>query len=201
MHHRFFALFLGIVAGTATVLAAESPATDVSAERMAARIERLSQFGANPEGGVSRVAFSDADVAGREYIKELMRDAGLDVRVDTAGNVIGRREGSEDLPVIMFGSHIDSVPGGGNYDGDVGVIGAIEVAQVLEENGLVTRAAAHGITVTETMRLSDTAATMASAMSRKSCPASSSIRRIGRNTTTVVSVAATTAPKTSRAPS
>ena len=62
------------------------------------------------------------------------------MRVDTAGNIIGRREGTDDgLLPIMFGSHIDSVPGGGNYDGDVGVIGAIEVAQIMNERGLVTR--------------------------------------------------------------
>jgi beta-ureidopropionase / N-carbamoyl-L-amino-acid hydrolase len=129
-----------LFAFSASATAAGSPSADISASRMAERIEALSRFGANPEGGVSRVAFSDADVAGREYIKELMREAGLDVRVDAAGNLIGHREGSEPgLPVIMFGSHIDSVPGGGNYDGDVGVIGAIEVAQVLEENGITTR--------------------------------------------------------------
>lgn len=111
-----------------------------SPERMAARIQALSQFGANPEGGVSRVAFSEADLAGRTYIMQLMRDAGLEVRIDTAGNIIGRRSGREDgLPPILFGSHIDSVPGGGNYDGDVGVIGAIEVVELLNENGIQTR--------------------------------------------------------------
>ncbi len=111
-----------------------------NAERMQQRIEALAAFGANPEGGVSRVAFSEADLAGRAYIRDLMRQAGLSVRMDTAGNIIGRREGSEpDLPVIMFGSHIDSVPGGGNYDGDVGVIGAIEVAQLLQDNAIRTR--------------------------------------------------------------
>lgn len=69
-----------------------------------------------------------------------MQEAGLDTRVDTAGNIIGRREGSEpDLPSILFGSHIDSVPGGGNYDGDVGVIGAIEVIELLEKQGVRTR--------------------------------------------------------------
>jgi N-carbamoyl-L-amino-acid hydrolase len=109
-----------------------------------ARIERhileLAQFGKNPEGGVSRVAFSDADVAGREYVMGLMRAAGLVVRVDAAGNIIGRREGEDpDLPAIMLGSHIDSVPKGGNYDGDVGVIAAIECAQVLQEQGVATR--------------------------------------------------------------
>ena len=111
-----------------------------SAERMEQRIQALSGFGANPQGGVSRVAFSKADIEGREYIKDLMEQAGLEVRLDTAGNIIGKREGTDpDLPVIMFGSHIDSVPGGGNYDGDVGVIGAIEVAQLLHENGVKTR--------------------------------------------------------------
>ena len=69
-----------------------------------------------------------------------MRDAGLDVRVDAAGNIIGRRAGSDvSLPPILIGSHIDSVPGGGNYDGDVGVIGAIEVIELLNEHDIATR--------------------------------------------------------------
>jgi N-carbamoyl-L-amino-acid hydrolase len=109
-------------------------------ERMESRIEALGRFGTNPEGGVSRVAYSDADLAGREYVRELMEAAGLEVRIDAAGNLIGRREGTESgLPPIMFGSHTDSVPGGGNYDGDVGVIGAIEVAQLIHERGIATR--------------------------------------------------------------
>jgi beta-ureidopropionase / N-carbamoyl-L-amino-acid hydrolase len=109
-------------------------------ERIQARIEALSQFGTNPEGGVSRVAFSDADLAGRAWLKGIMRDAGLDVRVDSAGNIIGRRAGrDDDLPPILFGSHIDSVPGGGNYDGDVGVIGAIEVIELLNAHDIETR--------------------------------------------------------------
>jgi len=120
--------------------AAESPTLIASAERLAERIEQLSAFGANPEGGVSRVAFSDADIKGREHVKGLMRKAELAVRVDAAGNIIGRREGIDaGLPPITLGSHIDSVPGGGNYDGDVGVIGAIEVAQLLEENSVALR--------------------------------------------------------------
>ncbi len=123
-----------------SAVCAELSAPLASAERMAQRIQELSEFGANPEGGVSRVAFSEADIKGREYIKGLMKQAGLDVRLDTAGNIIGKRQGSNpDLPLIMFGSHIDSVPGGGNYDGDVGVIAAIEVAQLLQENRVQTR--------------------------------------------------------------
>ena len=109
-------------------------------ERMEQRIKALSEFGANADGGVDRVAFSEADIAGRAYIMDLMRGAGLETRVDTAGNIIGRREGSEaGLPPILFGSHIDSVPGGGNYDGDVGVIGAIEVIELLEAQSIRTR--------------------------------------------------------------
>jgi N-carbamoyl-L-amino-acid hydrolase len=113
---------------------------EANADRLQQRITELGKFGANPEGGVSRVAFSPADIAGRDYIKKLMRDAGLAVRVDTAGNIIGRREGTDPkLPAIMTGSHIDSVPDGGNYDGDVGVLGAIEIAQLLQEHGVRLR--------------------------------------------------------------
>jgi N-carbamoyl-L-amino-acid hydrolase len=119
---------------------AAPPEHAANAGRVQRRITGLSAFGANPQGGVSRVAFSAADIAGREYIKRLMREAGLEVRVDAAGNILGRRAGREPgLPVIMLGSHIDSVPQGGNYDGDVGVIGAIEVAQLLHENDVETR--------------------------------------------------------------
>ena len=112
----------------------------VNSARIEQRILRLAEFGKNPQGGVSRVAFSEADSRGRAYIMSLMREAGLTVRVDAAGNVIGRREGRDSkLPPILSGSHIDSVPNGGNYDGDVGVLGAIECAQVLHDNGIVTR--------------------------------------------------------------
>lgn len=112
----------------------------VNQQRLTQHIEGLSHFGRNPQGGVSRVAFSQADRDGREYVKGLMRDAGLQARVDAAGNIIGRREGSDpSLPPILFGSHIDSVPEGGNYDGDVGSLGAVEVVQTLKENNIVTR--------------------------------------------------------------
>lgn len=116
------------------------PKLRVNPERIEQRIQKLSEFGKNPEGGVSRVAFSDADIQGRKYITTLMEGAGLQVRIDSAGNILGRRAGSApDLPPILFGSHIDSVPKGGNYDGDVGVIGAIECMEVLREQKLITR--------------------------------------------------------------
>ena len=127
-----------LVGLSASVLAADKPQSPaVNADRIQQHITELSKFGTNPEGGVSRVAFSDADIAGRDYVKKLMQEAGLVVRVDTAGNIIGRREGSNaKLPPILIGSHTDSVPGGGNYDGDVGSLGAIEVAQTLKERGV-----------------------------------------------------------------
>ena len=111
---------------TATSVGSGDTGLRASAQRLEQRLQALGRFGANPEGGVSRVAFSEADLAGREYVKSLMREAGLDVRIDAAGNIIGRRAGTDPtLPVIMTGSHIDSVPQGGNFDGDVGVIGAM----------------------------------------------------------------------------
>src|SRR5437868_2868512 len=120
-----------------------SPGADknfrADAARMEERIKELSKFGANPEGGVSRVAFSDADVEGRKYIRALMEQAGLNVRVDAAGNIFGRREGQDPkLPVILFGSHIDSVPHGGNYDGVVGVLGALKCIEVLKQHNYLT---------------------------------------------------------------
>ena len=97
----------------------------------------LAEFGKNPQGGVSRVAYSDADKQGREYVLRLLRDARLEVGIDAAGNLIGRRAGSG-APLLM-GSHIDSVPEGGNYDGVVGSLGAIEVAQTLAEKKVPLR--------------------------------------------------------------
>jgi len=112
----------------------------VNAARLNGHLKALSEFGKNPQGGVSRVAYSEADRQGREYVLSLMRAANLDTSIDAAGNLIGRRAGSDNsLKPILFGSHIDSVPEGGNFDGDVGSLGAIEVAQTLAENNLTTR--------------------------------------------------------------
>ena len=112
----------------------------VDAPRLERRLQDLSRFGANPQGGVSRVAFSSADVEGRAFAMDMMRAAKLEVRVDPVGNIFGRRPGLDTgAAPILFGSHIDSVPEGGNYDGDVGSMSAIEVAQVLEEKGYPNR--------------------------------------------------------------
>lgn len=110
-----------------------------NAERMESRIQALSQIGLNANGGSDRVAYTDYDKQGREYIIGLMKNAGLEVRVDTAANLIGRRKGKFDQrKPIIFGSHIDTVPNGGAYDGCVGVIGAIEVIERLNEEKIVT---------------------------------------------------------------
>ena len=116
------------------------PGVRVNGVRIVEHLNGLSQFGKNPQGGVSRVAFSEADRQGREYVQGLMRAAGLDVKIDPAGNLVGRRAGSDPtLKPLIMGSHIDSVPEGGNYDGDVGSLSAIEVAQTLAEQKLTTR--------------------------------------------------------------
>jgi N-carbamoyl-L-amino-acid hydrolase len=112
----------------------------VNGKRIMDHIHALAEFGKNPQGGVSRVAYSDADKQGREYVLGLLREAKLDVTVDAAGNLIGRRAGSVNtLAPLLIGSHIDSVPEGGNYDGVVGSMGAIEVAHTLADNNITTR--------------------------------------------------------------
>ena len=112
----------------------------VNGARLNQTLLRLSEFGSNPQGGVSRVAYSDANLAALRWASDLMREAGLGVRVDAVGNIIGRRAGTDaSRPPLLFGSHIDSVPEGGNYDGDVGSMAAIEVARTLHERQIVTR--------------------------------------------------------------
>jgi N-carbamoyl-L-amino-acid hydrolase len=119
-----------------------TPSLRVNGARLNAHLAALSEFGKNPQGGVSRVAYSEADRLGREYVLGLMRAAKLNVSVDAAGNLIGRRAAAlsdDSLLPILIGSHIDSVPEGGNYDGDVGSLGAIEVAQTIAENNVLLR--------------------------------------------------------------
>src|SRR6266436_7086641 len=116
------------------------PQLRVNGRRIVEHLHALAEFGKNPQGGVSRLAYSEADRRGREYVFGLMQQAKLDVAIDAAGNIIGRRAGSDrSLKPLLFGSHSDSVPEGGNYDGVVGSLAAIEVAQTLAENNLTTR--------------------------------------------------------------
>lgn len=121
-------------------LAQSTSPVRVNARRINDHLTALSKFGANPQGGVSREAYSAADQQGRAYAISLMKAADLDIRIDAAGNIVGARPGSEaTLKPLLVGSHIDSVPMGGNYDGDVGSISAIEVAQALSEKQVALR--------------------------------------------------------------
>ena len=112
-------------------------ATVVDRARLLADLERLARVGAAPSGGVSRLAYGDADVAARDVVRGWMRDAGLQVSVDTAGNSFGRRDGrASSLPPIVIGSHTDTVPDGGRFDGALGVLAAIEAARTLHDRGI-----------------------------------------------------------------
>ncbi len=134
MRRREFLFSLGALAFR------QRPRLRVDGARLNSTLTELSQFGRTPEGGISRVAYSDADLDGRAYAMGLMRQAGLDVTIDFAGNILGRRRGIDpDVPPLMFGSHTDSVPHGGNYDGQVGSMAAIEIAQTLEDARVTTR--------------------------------------------------------------
>src|SRR6202158_2986975 len=138
----FLALALLCAASVPSPLRAQgtgSPNTHVDAKRLQGTLEKLSEFGRNPEGGVTRLGYSETDMAAREYVMGLMKNAGLEVRVDPAGNIFGRRAGSEKLPILLFGSHIDSVMHGGNFDGDVGSMGGIEVMRALNAGRVKTR--------------------------------------------------------------
>src|SRR4051812_25708940 len=97
--------------GTIPLRGAGAPKVDGA--RLNKHLEELSRFGANPQGGVTRLAYSDADRQAREYVLGLMRDAKLTPTIDTAGNILGSRAGRESArKPILFGSHIDSVPEG-----------------------------------------------------------------------------------------
>jgi len=140
------------VAGLAAPLAGKPPRVGgiaraeprIDGQVLRRQIEELSVFG-RPAGGtfadgVSRVAYSDADVKGRQYVMGLMRAAGLQVRIDPAGNIFGRRPGGNlSLAPILFGSHIDSVPSGGNFDGDLGSLSALGVIVACNTARIETR--------------------------------------------------------------
>ena len=117
----------------------------VNRKRLEENFYKLSMIGAQNGGGITRLAFSDEDWEARKFVRQLMEHAGLQVRIDTFGNMIGRHGGfNPQASVVMLGSHIDSVPNGGNFDGAVGVLGAIEAVQCFIETG---KSASHPIEV------------------------------------------------------
>jgi len=108
--------------------------------RLRSRLDRLADIGAAEDGACCRLALTDADKAGRDLVVSWMREAGLEITIDRIGNIIGWRPGREERAPVMSGSHIDTVRTGGRYDGNYGVLGALEVIETLNDAGVITRA-------------------------------------------------------------
>jgi N-carbamoyl-L-amino-acid hydrolase len=108
-------------------------------DRMLADLAALTEFGRNAGGGIGRVAYGQADQAARAWVIERLRGLGAEVAVDPAGNTIGRYPGREPLPPLALGSHTDSVPDGGAFDGALGVVAALACLRALRDAGLRLR--------------------------------------------------------------
>ncbi len=113
----------------------------IDGKRLWDSLMRMAEIGATSKGGVRRLAMSEVDRRGRDRFRVLCEEAGLTVRVDEIGNMFARREGRDPsrLPVL-FGSHLDSQPSGGKFDGALGVLAGLEVVRSLNELGIVTEA-------------------------------------------------------------
>ena len=99
-------------------------------------IEQLALLGAQDDCSVCRRGFTKADCEGRQRVARWMEEAGLSIRVDAAGNLIGRWDGEEPgLPALVTGSHIDTVPTGGHFDGALGVLAGLDVVRTLKASG------------------------------------------------------------------
>ncbi len=113
----------------------------VDGRRLWDSLMRMAEIGATPKGGVRRIALTAVDKAGRELFQGWCEAAGLTVRVDTMGNMFARRPGRDpSRPPVLFGSHLDSQPTGGKFDGALGVIAGLEVMRTIKEMGIETEA-------------------------------------------------------------
>jgi len=122
------------------IVSAQQANLKVNQARLEKRIFDLAEFGLQTNGETERVAFSDADIEARNWVIKTLEDFGMEVKVDAAGNIIGTRKGSgASFKSIAFGSHIDRVPNGGNYDGCVGSMAALEVIETLNEHNISTK--------------------------------------------------------------
>jgi N-carbamoyl-L-amino-acid hydrolase len=117
----------------------KTEALRIDVDRLLRRLDALAQIGAIEGGGCCRLALSDEDKAGRDLVASWMRELGLEVVVDAIGNIFGLRRGLQDAAPVMTGSHIDTVRTGGRYDGNLGVLGGLEVVQTLNDAGIATR--------------------------------------------------------------
>jgi N-carbamoyl-L-amino-acid hydrolase len=113
----------------------------INGERLWQSLMELAQIGATPKGGVCRIALTDLDRQGRDLVTCWAREAGMRVTVDQIGNVFMRRSGRNNaLPPVMTGSHIDTQPTGGKFDGNYGVLAGLEVVRTLNDHGIETEA-------------------------------------------------------------
>jgi beta-ureidopropionase / N-carbamoyl-L-amino-acid hydrolase len=111
----------------------------VNGDRLWSRLMQMAAIGATPRGGCNRQALTDADMAGRKLLSQWAEAAGCSARVDAVGNLFIRRAGTDDaLPVVMTGSHLDTQPTGGKFDGVYGVLAGLEVIESLNDRGLAT---------------------------------------------------------------
>ena len=110
------------------------------AQRLWGSLMELATVGATPKGGVRRLALTEVDRRGRDLFVRWAREAGLAVRWDAVGNIFARREGTQALPPVVMGSHLDSQPSGGRFDGAYGVMAGLEVVRTLNERRIPTRA-------------------------------------------------------------
>jgi beta-ureidopropionase / N-carbamoyl-L-amino-acid hydrolase len=111
----------------------------VNGDRLWSRLMQMAEIGATPHGGCNRQALTDADMAGRRLLSRWAEDAGCRVRVDGVGNLFVRRPGRDDtLPVVMTGSHLDTQPTGGKFDGVYGVLAGLEVIETLNDHDMTT---------------------------------------------------------------
>ena len=115
-------------------------ALTVNGERLWQSLMDMAKIGATPKGGVRRIALTAEDKAGRDQFVAWCTAQGLNLSVDTMGNIFARREGSDPaLPPVMSGSHLDTQPSGGRFDGCYGVMAALEVCRTLDDRGITTR--------------------------------------------------------------
>jgi allantoate deiminase len=111
----------------------------IDGDRLWRRIEELGGIGRTENGGVARLSFTEEERAAKDLVSGWMEGAGLTVREDAVGNLIGRREGTDpDAPPVLMGSHVDSVYDGGDFDGPLGVIAGIEVLQSMQDEDVQT---------------------------------------------------------------
>lgn len=109
----------------------------INTERLLKDIKRLAEIGRTPDGGVSRLAFSPQDVAGRAWFAERVREAGLAFRQDGAGNLSAVLAAADaNAPTLLTGSHLDTVSNGGRFDGALGVLAGLEALRTIHEAGL-----------------------------------------------------------------